>query len=48
MLELSVIQEVKGLTEILYAYICTSSDENLFTCKISGPKLLRILSYASS
>ena len=28
--------------------LCTSSDENLFTCKISGPKLLRILSYASS
>ena len=28
--------------------LCTSSDENLFTCKISGQKLLRILSYASS
>ena len=28
--------------------LCTSSDENLFTCKISGQKLPRILSYASS
>ena len=28
--------------------LCTSSDENLFTCKISGPKLLQLLSYASS
>ena len=28
--------------------LCTSLDENLFTCKISGQKLLRILSYASS
>ena len=28
--------------------LCTSSDENLFTCKISGQKLLHILSYASS
>ena len=28
--------------------LCTSSEENLFTCKIPGQKLLRILSYASS
>ena len=28
--------------------LCTSLDENLFTCKMSGPKLLRLLSYASS
>ena len=28
--------------------LCTCSDENLFTCKISGQKLLRISSYASS
>ena len=28
--------------------LCTSSGENLLTCKISGPKLLQLLSYASS
>ena len=32
--------EVKGLTNKLYAYICTSLEENWFTCKISGSLVL--------
>ena len=41
-----IFSRSKGVKKIIC--LCTSSDEILFTCKISGPKLPRLLSYASS
>ena len=41
----AILKEVKGLTNKLYAYICTSLEENGFTCKISGSLVLWLVCF---
>ena len=43
--EEAILKEVKGLTNKLYAYICTSSEENWFTRKFSGSLVLWLVCF---
>ena len=42
------VSDKKPLSKGLTICLCTSLEENLFSCKISSPELLRLLSYAAS